>query len=81
MQPMSAKSDSVLHDALKLPENERARLASELLASLDGPAEDGVEAAWAAEVERRKGEVERGEARLVPWEQVKAEVKAALKRS
>ena len=77
---MSAKSESVRDEALKLPEAERARLASDLLASLDGEAEDGVEAAWAAEVERRKGEVERGEARLVPWEQVKAEVKAALKQ-
>ena len=77
---MSAKSDSVRDKALKLPEQERARLASDLLASLDGEAEDGVEAAWAAEVEKRKGEVERGEARLVPWEQVKAEVKAALKQ-
>ena len=77
---MSAKSDSVLDEALKLPEQERARLASELLASLDGEAEDGVEAAWAAEVEKRKGEVERGEARLVPWEQVKADVTAALKQ-
>jgi putative addiction module component (TIGR02574 family) len=77
---MSAKSDSVRDEALKLPEQERARLASDLLASLDGEADDGVEAAWAAEVEKRKGEVERGEARLVPWEQVKADVKAALKQ-
>jgi putative addiction module component (TIGR02574 family) len=77
---MSAKSDSVRDEALKLPEQERARLASDLLASLDGEAEDGVEAAWAAEVEKRKGEVQRGEAGLVPWEQVKAEVKAALKQ-
>ena len=76
---MSAKSDSVRDEALRLPEAERARLAAELLASLDGEAEDGVEAAWAAEVENRKAQVERGEARLVPWEQVKAEVKAALK--
>jgi putative addiction module component (TIGR02574 family) len=77
---MSAKSEVVRAEALKLPEKDRARLASDLLASLDGEAEDGVEAAWAAEVEKRKSEVERGEARLVPWKQVKAEVKAALKR-
>jgi putative addiction module component (TIGR02574 family) len=77
---MSAKSDSVRDEALKLPEQERARLAADLLASLDGEAEDGVEEAWSAEVERRKGEVERGEARLVPWEQVKADVEAALKQ-
>ncbi len=77
---MSGKSDSVRDDALKLPEPERARLASDLLASLDGEAEDGVEEAWAAEVEKRKGEVERGEAHLVPWEQVKADIQAALKK-
>jgi putative addiction module component (TIGR02574 family) len=76
---MSAKSDSVRDDALRLPEAERARLAAALLASLDGEAEDGVEAAWAAEVEKRKTQVARGEERLVPWEQVKAEVKAVLK--
>ena len=76
---MSAKSDSVRDDALRLPEAERARLAAALLASLDGEAEDGVEAAWVAEVEKRKAQVARGEARLVPWEQVKAEVKAVLK--
>jgi putative addiction module component (TIGR02574 family) len=76
---MSAKNDTVREAALRLPEAERARLAAELLASLDGEGEDGVEAAWAAEVETRKAQVERGEARLVPWEQVKAEVKAALK--
>lgn len=76
---MSAKSDSVRDEALRLPEQERARLAAALLASLDGEAEEGVEEAWAAEVEKRKAQVERGEARLVPWEQVKAEVKAALK--
>jgi putative addiction module component (TIGR02574 family) len=76
---MSERGDSVLDEALKLPETERARLAAELLASLDGEADDGVEAAWAAEVKRRKEDVRTGAARMVPWEQVKAEVKAALK--
>ena len=77
---MTKAAQAVLADALRLDLDARAELAAELLASLDGEAEDGVEAAWAAEVEKRKGEVERGEARLVPWEQVKADVKAALKQ-
>jgi len=55
-------------------------VAAELVASLDGEPEDGVEAAWAAEVERRIADVDRGEARLLPWEQVRDEVKAGLKR-
>jgi putative addiction module component (TIGR02574 family) len=77
---MSSSADSVLDAALKLPEKERARVAAELVASLDGEPEDGVEAAWAVEVERRIAEVERGDASLVPWEQVREEVKADLKR-
>jgi putative addiction module component (TIGR02574 family) len=76
---MNSQADSVLDAALRLPQKERARLAAELVASLDGEREDGVEAAWAAEVERRRDEADRGEARLVPWDQVKEEVKAGLK--
>jgi putative addiction module component (TIGR02574 family) len=77
---MSSPADSVLDAALKLPEKERARVAAELVASLDGEPEDGVEAAWASEVERRIAEVERGDARLLPWDKVRDEVKADLKR-
>ena len=39
--------------ALSLPLNERAELAADLLASLDGEPDEDVEAAWAAEIERR----------------------------
>ena len=42
---MNSQADSVLDAALQLPEKERARLAAELVASLDGEREDGVEAA------------------------------------
>ncbi|MBX7079956.1 MAG: addiction module protein, partial [Nannocystaceae bacterium] len=42
----SAKS--VLDDALRLPPAERASVALQLIASLDGPAEDGVDEAWIA---------------------------------
>jgi putative addiction module component (TIGR02574 family) len=77
---VSSSADSVLDAALKLPEKERARVAAELVASLDGEPEDGVEAAWASEVERRIAEVDRGDARLLPWEQVRDEVKGDLKR-
>ena len=44
-----ARQDS----ALKLPSEDRARIAAELIASLNGIPEAGVEAAWDAEVERR----------------------------
>ena len=48
---MSSPADSILDAALKLSEKDRARVAAELVASLDGEPEDGVEAAWASEVE------------------------------
>jgi putative addiction module component (TIGR02574 family) len=79
MNGMSTRGDSVLDAALKLPVKERARLAAELVANLDGEAEDGVDAAWAAEVERRKVEAAEGKVRLVPWEKVRAEVTKAIK--
>jgi len=76
---MGSSTDSLLEAALKLPEKERARVAKELIASLDEQWEEAVEEAWAAEVERRRLAVAQGRERLVPWEQVKNEVRTALK--
>ena len=76
---MGSGIDSLLEAALKLPEKERARVAKELIASLDEQWDEGVDEAWAAEVERRRVAVAQGREKLVPWEQVKDEVRAALK--
>ena len=56
--------------AAQLSEAERAELALALIESLDGPAETGVEEAWRVEIERRVAQVERGEVRLVPGDEV-----------
>lgn len=77
---METSADALLDSALKLPSQERARLAAELIASLDGVAEVGVEAAWDAEVQRRIDGAGRGEIELLDWNAVKAEVAQALKR-
>jgi hypothetical protein len=53
---MDATADSVLRQALKLPEEDRAEIATRLIASLDADSHenrDDVEEAWAAEIERR----------------------------
>ena len=76
---MGSGTDSLLEAALRLPEKERARVAKELIASLDEQWDEGVDEAWAAEVERRRVAVAQGREKLVPWEQVKDEVRAALK--
>ncbi len=53
---MGKTAQSVLQDALKLPEEDRAEIATRLIASLDAESNesrDDVEEAWAAEIERR----------------------------
>ena len=50
---MAATAEGVLKEALLLSEAERARLAAELLASLDPEVETRDEDAWIAAVERR----------------------------
>jgi putative addiction module component (TIGR02574 family) len=73
---MTKTAEAVLHDAMALPVAERAELTVELLASLDGEPEDAaaVEAAWAAEIDRRVDRVPRGEAKGRPWEDVRADL-------
>ncbi|MFS8067514.1 MAG: addiction module protein, partial [Byssovorax sp.] len=53
-QPSPMSRNQALHAAaLALPEEERAELALDLIDSLDGPADEGVEEAWADEVDAR----------------------------
>jgi putative addiction module component (TIGR02574 family) len=50
-----------------------------LIASLDEPADEDVEAAWLAEVERRLQDVDRGTAKFEPWEVVRARIATRLR--
>jgi len=54
---MTKPADTLLAEALKLTPNERARIAAELLSSLDDQDEE-VKAAWAAEITRRAADAE-----------------------
>jgi putative addiction module component (TIGR02574 family) len=71
---MTKATQAVLAEALRLEPKARAELASELLASLDGPADPDVEAAWAAEVEQRVAALEAGNLKLEPWEEAKRRI-------
>jgi len=64
--------------ASQLSEAERAELALALIESLDGPADPDVEAAWRIEVERRIGQIERGEVQLIPGDEVFAKLRRRL---
>ena len=64
--------------AAQLSEKERAELALSLIASLDGPADPEVEEAWRLEIERRMAEIDRGEVRLIPGDEVFARLRRRL---
>ena len=50
---MNVFARELLDAAMALPLDERAKLAAELLASMDGKADENVEAVWARELHRR----------------------------
>jgi len=68
---MTKATSNLLNKALRLTTAERAELAAELLASLDGEPENEVEAAWAVEIERRVERVRSGQAKGRPWSEVR----------
>ena len=61
--------------ALGLPEDERAKLANQLLESLDMPDEEAFEA-WRLEIERRARDVLEGKIELLDYDEVMAEMRA-----
>ncbi|HEU4616162.1 MAG TPA: addiction module protein, partial [Kofleriaceae bacterium] len=67
---MTERARKLLQDALELPVPERAELAADLLASLDSEPDEEVEAAWAAEVERRAREALANPEDDIAWESV-----------
>ncbi|WP_437278264.1 addiction module protein [Sorangium sp. So ce375] len=69
----------MLAEALQLPPEERADVAKRLIASLDGPADEDVEAAWLAEVERRLQDVDRGTTTVEPWDAVRERLAKRLR--
>jgi hypothetical protein len=70
---MPTTVDDVLREALLLPEGERARVAAELLASLEPGIETRDGDAWIAEVERRARAAIDGLPGL-SWEQTRSNV-------
>lgn len=68
---MSRTFTEVWKEAADLSEKDRADLAGLLIESLEGEPDPGVEAAWAAEIDRRVAELDAGTVKSIPWEQVR----------
>jgi putative addiction module component (TIGR02574 family) len=66
-------------EALKLPADERARLARELLNSLDDLPEAEIDRLWLEEVSRRATQIDAGEVELVSGEEVDRKAQALLR--
>jgi putative addiction module component (TIGR02574 family) len=71
---MAKPLHAVLADALRLDDRSKAQLASELIASLDGPADPTADRAWGVEIERRIADIEAGKVALEPWKAVKRRI-------
>lgn len=71
--------EAVRENALALSEPERAELARDLVASLDGPADAGASAAWDIELCRRIDEFGAGKTTLLDPTEVVTRAKSRLK--
>jgi putative addiction module component (TIGR02574 family) len=77
---MTDAAKKLLEAASALPEDERLELASELIASVDGPPDGDWESAWLGELDRRV-EAARDKGEPAPeWSEVRARVLSRLGR-
>ena len=70
---------TVEHEALSLPPEDRASLAQKLLLSLDSLSEEEVGQAWLIEADRRAREINRGDVQPIPAEEVRRRARAMLR--
>ena len=71
--------EKIKEDALHLPIEDRSRLASRLLESLDE--DDDISPEWKDELDRRIQEIDEGKAVMIPHVEVMANVRASLARN
>ena len=75
---VSTNLEVIEAEALKLPPQDRSHLLERLIASLDADPE--VEAAWAAEADRREAELNAGLVIALPGDEVLTRLRAGLVR-
>jgi putative addiction module component (TIGR02574 family) len=74
---MSISKKQLLAEALALPPADRQELADEILQSFDDPE---IDAAWAAEAERRIADLTSGKTQAIPGDQVLEEARQILEK-
>lgn len=76
---MSLSLADLEKEAVQLPLEERARLISSLIASMEPPDDGDLEAAWEQEIEARSAAFHRGEAETVPAAEALARARRKLR--
>jgi putative addiction module component (TIGR02574 family) len=72
---MNQKSESIISDAMLMPDEDRAMIAERLIASLDHEFEKDAEIAWQKEIEKRIDDIDRGKVTCMPWELVRMQLR------
>ncbi len=75
---MSRSFDELRSEILALDADAKESLLADLIAELDRPFDDDVQRAWLLEAHRRLRQVERGEAELIPADQVFEQIRQRL---
>jgi len=74
----TAQLETLRPEALALSAAERAKLASDLVASLDGPKDSNLSGAWDIEICRRINEIEKDPSLLLEASEVLARARARI---
>lgn len=77
---METTADRVVEEALSLPADARLSLVEKLLTSLNLPIDKEIDRLWAEEAEHRVSQIETGEVKLVPGEEVFSSIQAKHKK-
>jgi putative addiction module component (TIGR02574 family) len=81
MSQMTGEVSRLLEKALSLSVEEQEALAESLISNLRGKVDEGVSAAWEAEVAKRIAELDSDNTKTVSWEHVRQRNLAKLDRA
>ena len=65
---MAISREELFRNVLALDASDRNELVGLLIESLDPKAQEGAEAAWLQEIDRRARELDSGAVQTIPWE-------------
>jgi len=77
---VTKSAEQLLDEVLRLPDPERAEIAARLIESLEREVDADVDAAWAAEIERRCAALDAGQAVTSDWNDVRRRIEEEIFR-